>query len=40
MNTIVQECVHNAIYNENTVIGYTLKKLRKNKEIKYCLRQP
>ena len=28
-NTIVQECLHNAIYNSNTVIGYKLSFLEK-----------
>ena len=43
-NTIVQECLHNAMYNANTVIGYKLDFLRENfnlfeNDIHYCLRQ-
>ena len=29
-NTIVRECLHNAIYNSNTVIGYKLAFFREN----------
>ena len=29
-NTIVQECLHNAMYNANTVIGYKLAFFREN----------
>ena len=45
-NTIVQECLHNAMYNANTVIGYKLTFFRENvninlfeNDINYCLRQ-
>ena len=45
-NTIVQECLHNAMYNANTVIGYKLAFYRENvyinlfeNDINYCLRQ-
>ena len=45
-NTIVQECLHNAMYNANTVIGYKLAFLRENfninlfeNDINYCLCQ-
>ena len=45
-NTIVQECLHNAIYNANTVIGCKLAFFRENvyinlfeNDINYCLRQ-
>ena len=44
-NTIVQECLHNVIYNANTVIGYKLTLFRENfninlfkNDINYCLR--
>ena len=29
-NTIVQECLHNAMYNANTVIGYKLAFFSRN----------
>ena len=29
-NTIVQECLHNAMYNANTVIAYKLEFFREN----------
>ena len=35
-NTIVRECFYNAIYNSNTVIGYTLALVRE-KYIDICL---
>ena len=45
-NTIVQECLHNAMYNANTVIGYKLAFFREHfninlfeNDINYCLRQ-
>ena len=45
-HTIVQECLHNAIYNSNTVIGYKLAFFRENfnmnlleNDINYCRRQ-
>ena len=43
-NIIVQECLHNAMYNANTVTRYTLAFLEENlnlfeNDIKYCLRQ-
>ena len=45
-NTLVQECLHNAMYNANTVIGYKLAFFRENfninlfeNDINYCLRQ-
>ena len=47
-NTIVQECLHNAMYNANTVIGYKLAFFLENLKIylfkndiiyNYCLRQ-
>ena len=45
-NTIEQECLHNAMYNANTVIGYKLAFFRENfninlfeNDINYCLRQ-
>ena len=45
-NTIVQECLHNAMYNANTVIAYKLAFFRENfninlfeNDINYCLRQ-
>ena len=45
-NTIAQECLHNAMYNANTVIGCKLAFFRENfcinlfeNDINYCLRQ-
>ena len=45
-NTIVQECLHNAIYNANTIIGYKLAFFQEHfninlfeNDINYCLRQ-
>ena len=45
-NIIVQECLHNAMYNANTVIGYKLAFFREHfyinlfgNDINYCLRQ-
>ena len=44
-NTIVHECLHNAMYNANTVIGYKITFFRENfninlfeNDINYCLR--
>ena len=34
-NTIVQECLHNAMYNANTIIGYKLAFFRENLNINF-----
>ena len=37
-NTIVQECLHNAMYNANTVIGYKLALFSRKKLTLICLK--